>query len=67
MRDTTGFAIGGVAPVGHSGPVRIFIDQDLTVLDPIWAAAGSPRHVFRTTASDLMRLTGGEIADVREA
>jgi len=67
VRDTTGFAIGGVAPVGHSGPVRIFIDQDLTVLDPIWAAAGSPRHVFRTTASDLMRLTGGEIADVREA
>jgi prolyl-tRNA editing enzyme YbaK/EbsC (Cys-tRNA(Pro) deacylase) len=66
VRDATGFAIGGVAPVGHRGPVRILIDQDLTVLDPIWAAAGSPRHVFRTTTSDLVRLTGGEITDVKE-
>jgi prolyl-tRNA editing enzyme YbaK/EbsC (Cys-tRNA(Pro) deacylase) len=66
VRDTTGFAIGGVAPVGHRGPVRIFIDRDLTALDPIWAAAGSPRHVFRTTPSDLARLTGGEVTDVKE-
>jgi prolyl-tRNA editing enzyme YbaK/EbsC (Cys-tRNA(Pro) deacylase) len=66
VRDTTGFAIGGVAPVGHAEPVRIFIDRDLGALDPIWAAAGSPRHVFRTTPSDLARLTGGEIADVKE-
>ncbi len=66
VRDTTGFAIGGVAPVGHHGPVRIFIDRDLGALDPVWAAAGSPRHVFRTTSSDLIRLTGGETADVKE-
>jgi prolyl-tRNA editing enzyme YbaK/EbsC (Cys-tRNA(Pro) deacylase) len=67
VRDTTGFAIGGVAPVGHRGPVRIFIDRDLAALDPVWAAAGSPRHVFRTTASDLAGLTGGEVIDVKEA
>jgi len=66
VRDVTGFAIGGVPPVGHSGAIRIFIDQDLMVLDPIWAAAGSPRHVFRTNAKELARMTGGQIADVKE-
>lgn len=66
VRDVTGFAIGGVAPVGHASPPRIFIDQDLMKLDPIWAAAGSPRHVFRTSAGELMRMTRGAVADVRE-
>ncbi|HEY3222462.1 MAG TPA: YbaK/EbsC family protein [Pseudolabrys sp.] len=66
VRDTTGFAIGGVAPVGHMGCPRVFIDVDLMTLDPIWAAAGSPRHVFRSTPSELVRLTGGAIADVKE-
>jgi prolyl-tRNA editing enzyme YbaK/EbsC (Cys-tRNA(Pro) deacylase) len=66
VRDTTGFAIGGVSPVGHNGSVRIFIDRDLAALDPIWAAAGSPRHVFRTTLPELARVTGGDIADVKE-
>ena len=66
VRDVTGFAIGGVAPVGHLGAPRVFIDADLMRLDPVWAAAGSPRHVFRTGAADLARMTGGEIADVKE-
>jgi prolyl-tRNA editing enzyme YbaK/EbsC (Cys-tRNA(Pro) deacylase) len=66
VRDTTGFAIGGVAPVGHRVAPRVFVDADLMGLDPVWAAAGSSRHVFRTTAPDLVRLTGGEIADVKE-
>ena len=66
VRDVTGFAIGGVAPVGHQSPPRIFIDADLMALDPIWAAAGSPRHVFRTTGADIARMTGGTVADVRE-
>jgi prolyl-tRNA editing enzyme YbaK/EbsC (Cys-tRNA(Pro) deacylase) len=66
VRDTTGFAIGGVAPVGHMGCPRVFIDVDLMTLDPIWAAAGSPRHVFRSTPTELVRLTGGAIADVKE-
>ncbi len=67
MRDITGFAIGGVAPVGHLAVPRIFIDADLMTLDPIWAAAGSPRHVFRTTGADLARMTSGVIADIKEA
>ena len=66
VREVTGFAIGGVPPVGHSGAIRIFIDQDLISFDPIWAAAGSPRHVFRTSAKELARMTAGMIADVKE-
>lgn len=66
VRDITGFAIGGVSPVGHQTAPRIFIDQDLMALDPIWGAAGSPRHVFRTSAEALVRMTGGTVADVRE-
>jgi prolyl-tRNA editing enzyme YbaK/EbsC (Cys-tRNA(Pro) deacylase) len=67
VRDTTGFAIGGVAPVGHLGAPIIFIDADLMQLDPIFAAAGSPRHVFRTSAAELARMTNGTIADVKES
>ena len=66
VRAVTGFAIGGVAPVGHLDPPRVFIDADLMRLDPVWAAAGSPRHVFRTSAAELARMTGGEITDVKE-
>src|SRR6202008_3984061 len=53
VRGSTGFAIGGVAPGGHTGPVRIFIDADLDQYDEIWAAAGSPNAVFRLTPADL--------------
>jgi len=66
VRDVTGFAIGGVSPIGHAVRPRIFIDVDLMALDPVWAAAGSPRHVFRTSAAELKRMTGGEVADVKE-
>jgi prolyl-tRNA editing enzyme YbaK/EbsC (Cys-tRNA(Pro) deacylase) len=64
VRATTGFAIGGVAPVGHTGPVRIFIDADLNQYDEIWAAAGSPNAVFRLSPSDLQRITGGQVMKV---
>ena len=66
VRDVTGFAIGGVAPIGHIAKPRIFIDADLMKLDPVWAAAGSRRHVFKTSAGELARMTGGEVADVKE-
>lgn len=66
VRDTTGFAIGGVAPVGHLAAPRVLIDEDLMALDPVWAAAGSPKHAFRTTARDIVRMTGGRIAPVKE-
>ncbi|HTW28382.1 MAG TPA: YbaK/EbsC family protein [Acetobacteraceae bacterium] len=67
IRVATGFAIGGVAPVGHVSAPRVVIDRDLLLLDPIWAAAGSPQHVFRTDAAALQRITGGTVAEVRSA
>jgi prolyl-tRNA editing enzyme YbaK/EbsC (Cys-tRNA(Pro) deacylase) len=66
VRQTTGFAIGGVAPVGHIAPPMLVFDRDLLALHPIWAAAGSPAHVFRTEAEVLARITGALVADVRE-
>lgn len=62
VRDRTGFAIGGVAPVGHLNPIRAFLDPRLTEFGTVWAAAGTPRHVFPITPSELERLTGATIA-----
>jgi prolyl-tRNA editing enzyme YbaK/EbsC (Cys-tRNA(Pro) deacylase) len=67
VRAATGFAIGGVAPVGHVAPPLLLLDRDLLALHPIWAAAGTPSHVFRTDAAWLLRLTGAQTADIREA
>ncbi len=64
VRESTGFAIGGVAPLGHSGPVEIFIDRDLTAFDTIWAAAGTPSAVFELTPDDLVAMTGAQVIAV---
>ncbi|MCJ7567580.1 MAG: YbaK/EbsC family protein [Anaerolineales bacterium] len=61
VRAETGYAIGGVPPVGHDVPIRTVIDQDLMEYDEIWAAAGTPRAVFRLTPRDLVALTKGEV------
>ncbi len=66
VRETTGFAIGGVSPVGHLMPPLLLLDEDLLALDPVWAAAGSPNHVFRTSTAELRRLTGASVAAVRQ-
>jgi prolyl-tRNA editing enzyme YbaK/EbsC (Cys-tRNA(Pro) deacylase) len=66
VRDVTGFAIGGVAPLGHLTPPLVLLDRDLLALDRVWAAAGSPMHVFETTPDALLRLSAGTAADVRE-
>jgi prolyl-tRNA editing enzyme YbaK/EbsC (Cys-tRNA(Pro) deacylase) len=65
VRAVTGFAIGGVAPVGHTSAPLVLVDEDLLALDPVWAAAGSPSHVYRTTAAELVRVTGGSVAEVK--
>ncbi|MDE2199209.1 MAG: YbaK/EbsC family protein [Rhodospirillales bacterium] len=67
VRAATGFAIGGVAPLGHLTPALLLFDRDLLDLHPIWAAAGSPHHVFRTEAATLRRITGAPVADIAEA
>jgi len=64
VRTRTGFVIGGVPPVGHSEPLRTFIDQDLLQYADIWAAAGTPNAVFRLTPDDLVRMTGGQVIGV---
>lgn len=65
VRAVTGFAIGGVPPVGHARPLRVLIDRDLLVHDRLFAAAGHPRAVFPLSPADLCRITGGEPADVK--
>jgi prolyl-tRNA editing enzyme YbaK/EbsC (Cys-tRNA(Pro) deacylase) len=64
VRATTGFAVGGVAPIGHTAPPLLLLDEGLLALDPVWAAAGSPSHVFRTSAAELVRMTGAVVAPV---
>ena len=64
VRTHTGFAIGGVAPVGHPEPLRTLVDTALGQYDEVWAAAGHPHAVFPTTYDELLRLTGGTAADV---
>jgi prolyl-tRNA editing enzyme YbaK/EbsC (Cys-tRNA(Pro) deacylase) len=64
VRTHTGFAIGGVAPVGHPEPLRTLVDTALAEHDEVWAAAGHPHTVFPTTYAELLEITGGEPADV---
>ncbi|WP_029059131.1 YbaK/EbsC family protein [Stappia stellulata] len=59
VRERTGFAIGGVAPLGHIGEVRVFIDEDLAQYSTVWAAGGAPNRVFSITVEDLRAATGG--------
>jgi prolyl-tRNA editing enzyme YbaK/EbsC (Cys-tRNA(Pro) deacylase) len=66
VRDVTGFAIGGVAPLGHLSPPVVLVDEDLFGFERVWAAAGSPMHVFATTPEALLGMSGGTRADVKE-
>lgn len=58
IRAQTGFAIGGVAPVGHLKPITAFWDQRLSDFDLVYAAAGTPRHIFPIPPNDLIRISG---------
>jgi prolyl-tRNA editing enzyme YbaK/EbsC (Cys-tRNA(Pro) deacylase) len=62
--EKTGFAIGGVPPVGHSEPLKTFIDQDIFQYEIIWAAAGTGHSVFCLTPADLERITGGQVVSI---
>jgi prolyl-tRNA editing enzyme YbaK/EbsC (Cys-tRNA(Pro) deacylase) len=64
VREMTGFAIGGVPPLGHAQPLVTYIDRALTEYQEIWAAAGHPYAVFRLTPTELCAMTGGELVDV---
>ena len=64
VRQRTGYAIGGVPPVGHVESLVCVVDEDLLQYEHIWAAAGTPRAVFRLTPADLQRITDGQVVSV---
>lgn len=64
VRRATGYAIGGVAPVGHPEPLRTIVDIALSRYDVVWAAGGHPHYVFPTSYDELLRITAGEAAEI---
>jgi prolyl-tRNA editing enzyme YbaK/EbsC (Cys-tRNA(Pro) deacylase) len=64
VRTHTGFAIGGVAPLGHPAPIETYIDTDLLQYGEIWAAAGTPSAVFALSPADLQTMTGGQVVQL---
>jgi prolyl-tRNA editing enzyme YbaK/EbsC (Cys-tRNA(Pro) deacylase) len=64
VRNATGYAIGGVPPVGQPSSVIIFIDGDLMQYEKVWAAAGTPHAVFELNPLDLPALSGGLVIDI---
>lgn len=66
VRETTGYAIGGVPPFGHRTKTRVLADRGLLAHTEVWAAAGHPRAVFRLDPATLIELSGGTLVDVRE-
>ena len=66
VRTATGYAIGGVAPIGHAQPVKLLLDADLQRFDTVWAAAGTPFSVFPLKPAQLQSLTGADWADIRQ-
>lgn len=65
VRETTGFPIGGVPPIGHVTALRVFIDPDLLVHDVVWAAAGTWHDVFPLAPHELQRVSGGIVIEIK--
>jgi prolyl-tRNA editing enzyme YbaK/EbsC (Cys-tRNA(Pro) deacylase) len=64
VRAWTGFAIGGIPPLGHAAPLQTFLDRDLLPYPTVWAAAGTPTSVFSIIPGDLVRATGAAVLRV---
>lgn len=67
VRAQTGFAIGGIPPVGHQTDPVALIDRGLLAEEVLWAAAGTPNSLFKTSGRELETLTSGVVADVSES
>lgn len=65
VRDISGFAIGGIPPLGHKTPIKTYIDEDLLQYDVIWAAAGTPNAVFPVAPHELVRMSGSQVVNVK--
>ena len=66
VKQVTGFTIGGVSPVGHLNPIKIYIDQSLSRFENIFGAAGHPNCVFKINFIDLQKIISGEVMDIVE-
>lgn len=66
VRQETGFAIGGVPPLGHKKSIPTFIDEDLLSYEDVWAAAGNPHAVFKIASSDLAKISTGKVVDIKK-
>lgn len=65
VRLATGYAIGGIPPLGHASAMKVLVDAALAHYPVVWAAAGHPHSVFRLAPGELFRIAGGQVADVR--
>ena len=65
VRSVTGYAIGGVPPIGHTQNMETFLDEDFFSYQTIWAAAGTPNAIFELKTEDLQKMTNGKIAQVK--
>ena len=65
VRQQTGYAIGGVPPLGHANRTLTFVDEDLLQYERIYAAAGTPFAIFGLTPADLVKMTGGEVVNIK--
>ena len=66
VREVTGFAIGGIPPLGHAQQIETIVDAHLLQLGSLWAAAGHPNSLFALTGDELVRMTHGRVAEVAE-
>ena len=65
VREATGYPIGGVPPFGHSTQLRVFVDPDLLQYDEVWAAAGTWNDNFGAAPTDIVRVAGGAVTDLK--
>lgn len=65
VRAVTGFAIGGVPPIGHAQQMETYLDQDFFNYQTIWAAAGTPNAIFELKTDDLQKMTGGKAVSIK--
>lgn len=66
VRNVTGFAIGGVPPIGHLQKLETYLDEDLMQYETLWAAAGTPNSLFQLTPTALQEMTGAQVTQVKE-
>jgi Cys-tRNA(Pro) deacylase len=65
VHDISGYAIGGVPPIGHKNPMKTYIDEDLLQYETVWAAAGTPNAIFNIPPQELVKISGGQVVCVK--